>query len=267
MAKHLLGERHDVHVYDIDRRAVDELAELGAVGAASPVELARNCAHIGICVRDEHQVEQLLYGGSGLLEHAAIDTIIAIHSTVTQADILKWASAGQAARIRVIDAPITGGARGAEAGSLCYMLGGDEATVAAASPVFATSAEKIVHAGPVGSGILLKLCNNLITYAEFMAMSEATRLAEAGGLSAEVLREVGQSNGVINESMYQFISNRNALAGSCSEEQMDALFGVFGRLGEKDLDCALQCARDLGISLPSTAGLRETVYPLFMNKA
>ena len=147
------------------------------------------------------------------------------------------------------------------------MVGGDEATVAAASPVFETSADKVVHAGALGTGIILKLCNNLITYAEFMAMSEATRLAEAGGLSAEVLREVGKSNGVINESMYLFASNRNALAQSCSEEQMEELFGPFGKLGEKDLDCALQSASDLGISLPSTAGLRKDVYNLFLNKA
>ncbi|MFB3076466.1 MAG: NAD(P)-dependent oxidoreductase, partial [Lysobacterales bacterium] len=213
------------------------------------------------------QVEDLLYAESGLLENAAAGTIIAIHSTVTQAGILKWAADAQAKQIKLIDAPITGGASGAEAASLCYMVGGDEATVAAASPVFETSADKVVHAGVLGTGIILKLCNNLITYAEFMAMSEATRLAEAGGLSAEVLREVGKANGVINESMYKFASNRNALAQSCSEEQMEEFFGPFGRLGEKDLDCALQSASDLGLSLPSTASLRKDVYNLFMNKA
>jgi 3-hydroxyisobutyrate dehydrogenase len=139
--------------------------------------------------------------------------------------------------------------------------------VARARPVFETSADSVIHAGPVGSGLLLKLCNNVITYAEFMAMSEATRLAEAGGLSADLLREVGKSNGVVNESMYQFVSNRNALAASCTEQQMDEIFGPFGRLGEKDLDCALESASDMGVELPSTRRLRDAVLDLFMNRA
>jgi 3-hydroxyisobutyrate dehydrogenase len=266
-ARHLICERYHAHVYDVVQDAVDELVAMGAVGCDSPAQLAGVCAHIGVCVRDENQVEALLYGDAGLLQNASAGTIIAIHSTVTKAAILKWAAEADSHGIQLIDAPITGGANGAEAATLCYMVGGEAATVAAATPIFETSASKVVHAGPLGTGIILKLCNNLIAYAEFMAMSEATRLAEAGGLSAEVLREVGKSNGVINESMYLFASNRNALAQSCSEEEMEQIFGAFGKLGEKDLDCALQSADDLGIELPSTRRLRQDIYQLFLNKA
>jgi 3-hydroxyisobutyrate dehydrogenase len=83
----------------------------------------------------------------------------------------------------------------------------------------------------------------------------------------DLLREVGKSNGVVNESMHQFISNRNALAASCSEQEMVDIFGAYGQLGEKDLDCALASAREMKIDLPSTARLREVVYDLFLNKA
>jgi 3-hydroxyisobutyrate dehydrogenase len=266
-ARHLIGERYRVHVYDLFQPAVDELAELGAIGCNSMAELAAACEHIGICVRDDSQVEELLYGNSGLLENAAAGTIIAVHSTVTRAGILKWAADAEKRSIKLIDAPITGGAQGAEAGTLCYMVGGDTETVARATPVFETSADKVVHAGALGTGIVLKLCNNLITYAEFMAMSEATRLAEAGGLSADILREVGKSNGVINENMHSFISNRNALSASCTEAQMDEIFGAFGKLGEKDLACAIESARELGVSLPYTERLMGDVYKLFLNKA
>ncbi|MGI9284378.1 MAG: NAD(P)-dependent oxidoreductase [Pseudomonadales bacterium] len=266
-ASHLIGATYNAHVYDVYRPAVDELVEKGAIGCESVVELAAACKHIGICVRDNAQVEELLYGAGGLLENARANTTIAVHSTVTQAGIFKWAADASEKDIQLIDAPITGGAQGAEAGTLCYMVGGAEGTVKAATPVFDTSAEKVVHAGELGTGIVLKLCNNLITYAEFLAMSEATRLAEAGGLAADVLREVGKSNGVINESMHMFIANRNALAATCTEEQMEEIFGAFGRLGEKDLDCALQSAADLGVELPSTQRLRAVVLDLFLNKA
>ncbi|MBT4521179.1 MAG: NAD(P)-dependent oxidoreductase [Halieaceae bacterium] len=266
-AKRLLCDAFQTYVYDIVPSSVDELVALGALGCTSPAQVARACSHIGVCVRDDAQVESVLYGAQGILPNAAPGAVIAIHSTVTHAALIKWAADADAAGLQLIDAPVTGGAQGAEAGTLCYMVGGDIETLARVSPVFETSAATIIHAGELGTGIVLKLCNNLITYAEFMAMSEATRLAEAVGLSADTLREVGKSNGVVNESMHQFIGNRNALARTCTEAQMDEIFGPFGRLGEKDLDCALTSAGELGVDLPSTENLRKSVLALFLNKA
>ena len=142
-----------------------------------------------------------------------------------------------------------------------------EGPIVLAKPVFDISDDSVIHAGPVGAGLLLKLCNNVITYAQFLAMSEAERLAEAADLPVSLLREVGKSNGVVNESMFQFVSNRNAVADICTPEQMAEIFGPFGRLGEKDLDCALASGRQMGVSLPSTERLREVVLPLFLNEA
>lgn len=266
-ARHLIGKPWRAHVFDLAKPAVDELAAAGAVPARSVADLARHCQHIGICVRDDAQVEELLYGAEGILQNAGPDTLIAVHSTVSRAGLLRWAEDAAARDMQVIDAAISGGPQGAEEARLCYMVGGEEALVNRARPVFETSADSVIHAGGLGTGMLLKLCNNLITYAEFMAMSEAVRLAEGGGLAPELLREVGKSNGVINESMYQFISNRNALASQCSPAQMDEIFGAFGRLGEKDLDCALQSAAEMGLELPSTRRLRDQVLALFLNQA
>ena len=266
-ARHLIRDGFRVHVFDLYEPAVRELEAVGALAHDSVATLAGACTHIGICVRDDAQVESVLYGDNGVLAHAAPGTLVAIHSTVTRTGLLRWAGDAADSALLLVDAAVSGGAQGAESGTLCYMVGGDADVVARARPVLETSADSVIHAGPTGSGLLLKLCNNVMTYAGFLAMSEATRLAEAGGLSAELLREVGKSNGVVNESMFQFVSNRNALAQSCSEAQMDEIFGAFGRLGEKDLDCALESAAEMGVSLPSTARLREVVYPLFINRA
>ena len=266
-ARHLIGGDYRAHVYDVFQPAVAELAEMGAIACDSVAQLAGSCTHIGVCVRDDAQVDSVLYGTDGILENAAADTLVAIHSTVTRDALLRWSADAARQGIVLIDAAISGGAQGAEQGTLCYMVGGDAEIVARARPIFETSADSVIHAGELGTGLLLKLCNNLITYAEFMAMSEAARLAQAGGLSVDLLREVGKSNGVVNESMHQFISNRNALAASCSEQEMVDIFGAYGQLGEKDLDCALASAREMKIDLPSTARLREVVYDLFLNKA
>ncbi len=265
-AKHLIRDGFVARVFDIQTSRVRELAEQGALACQTVAELAASSNHIGICVRDDQQVEDVLYGVDGLFSQAASGTLVSIHSTVTRASFLKWVDDGKQQEITVIDAAISGGAQGAELGSLCYMVGGEISDFDKAKPVFETSASKVIHAGNVGSGLLLKLCNNMITYAEFLAMSEAVKLADAGGIDFNLLKEVGQSNGIINDVMHQFISNRNTLAKSCSEREMEELFGVFGRLGEKDLDCALSSGVDLGVDLPSTKGLREVIYDLFMNR-
>jgi 3-hydroxyisobutyrate dehydrogenase len=222
--------------------------------------------HIGICVRDDAQVQNLLHGDDGIFAHAAPGTLIAIHSTVTQANLLLWAQEASSLGLNLIDAPITGGAHRALDGTLCYMVGGSVEQLAQGSPVFQTSAEKIVHAGPVGSGIALKLCNNFIQYTEFVAMVEATRLAEACGLSVDVLRDVGLSNGVVNQQMFMFASGRNAVVKTASEEDMDAYFGAMGRLGRKDLECAISTANDKGVVMPTAQYICDRIENVFMAK-
>ena len=254
------------HVYDVYAPAVEELVAEGATGCASVAALAKACVHIGICVRDDDQVQSLLYGDDGIFAHASPGTMIAIHSTVTQANVLLWAQEASDLGFNLIDAPITGGAHRALDGTLCYMVGGSAEQLAQGSPVFQTSAEKIVHAGPVGSGIALKLCNNFIQYTEFVAMVEATRLAEACGLSVEVLRDVGLSNGVVNQQMFMFASGRNAVVKTTSEEEMDAYFGAMGRLGRKDLECAISTANDKGISMPTAQYVCDRIENVFMAK-
>ena len=78
---------------------------------------------------------------------------------------------------------------------------------------------------------------------------------------------MGKSNGVITENMHGFISNRNALAAGCTEEQMDEFFGAFGRLAEKDLACAIESASALGVTLPYAEKLQGDAYNMFINKA
>jgi 3-hydroxyisobutyrate dehydrogenase len=263
-AQRLITGEFTAHVFDLYQPAVDELAAAGAVACASVAELAGACEHIGICVRDDAQVEELLYGADGILANAGAGTVVAIHSTVTQANVLQWAAEAAQKSLVLIDAPITGGAHRAVDGTLCYMVGGDEAILERVTPVFKTSAEKVVHAGPLGSGIALKLCNNFIQYTEFVAMAEATRLAQACGLSVEVLRDVGLSNGVVNEQMHLFVTGRNSLVASCSAEEMDQFFGAMGRLGRKDLDCALSTAAERGVTLPTAEYVRDRIEDVFL---
>ncbi len=265
MAKRLAGSEYALTVYDINLAACAELEALGAAVAASPAVLAAQADVIGVCVRDDNDVEQVLTGEQGILSTAKAGTVVVIHSTVRQSTILAMAELASKQGVTVIDAPITGGASGAENGTLCYMVGGDAETVEKVRPVFMTSAQKVIRAGDLGSGIALKLCNNLVTYAEFIAIHEASKLAEAAGLSLEVLGEVGQANGVITPQMQMFIENRNALYKGCSEADFKAIFGGFAALGVKDLQAALESAAQLGIDLPATTVNHTLIEKVFFN--
>lgn len=265
MARRLAGSEYALTVYDINPAACAELEALGAAVAASPAELAGQADVIGVCVRDDNDVEQVLTSEQGILSAAKAGTVVAIHSTVRQSTILAMAELAKKQGVIVIDAPITGGASGAESGTLCYMLGGDAETVEKVRPVFMTSAQKVIHAGDLGAGIALKLCNNLVTYAEFIAIHEASKLAEAAGLSLDVLGEVGQANGVITPQMQMFIENRNALYKGCSEADFKAIFGGFAALGVKDLQAALESAAQLGIELPATTVNHTLIEKVFFN--
>ena len=265
MARNLVCDTLEAWVYDVQQAPVDELVALGA-HAGSPAEIARHCRVIGLCVRDDRDVDALLYGEAGMLAQTAPGSVIAVHSTVTQAGLLRWAADAAARGIDLIDAPVSRGKLGKEPHFLCYMVGGDAAVLERCRPVLETSAESIIHAGPLGAGIALKLCNNLITYLEFIAMSEALAIATRSGLSIDVLAEVGRGNGVINERMVAFAANRGKLQEQLGEAGFAAAFGPFGKLGEKDLDAALETARSLGLHLPATELARSTIHDVFMNR-
>ena len=265
MARNLVCDTLEAWVHDVQQAPVDELVALGA-RSATPADIARHCRVIGLCVRDDRDVEALLYGEEGMLALAAPGTVIAIHSTVTQSGLLRWAKDAAERGVDLIDAPVTRGKLGKEPHFICYMVGGTAEVLERCRPVLETSAESIIHAGPLGAGIALKLCNNMITYLEFIAMSEALAIAERSGLSIEVLADVGRGHGVINDRMVAFASNRSKLREQLGEAGFAAAFGPFGKLGEKDLDAALDTARSLELHLPATALARTMIHDVFMNR-
>lgn len=254
-----------VTVYDVMAAPVAEMVALGAAAASSVADIARSCELIGVCVRDDNDVDSLLYGDEGLLALAAPGTIVAIHSTVTKNNVLRWAKDGAERDIHIIDAPITGGAQGAADGTLCIMVGGPDEMLERAQAMFGCTSKKVVHGGDVGAGIALKLANNLINYAGFTAISEGVALVKHYGLNPDHLYAVGQANGVITPMMQQFISGREGLLAGCTREEMESIFGPFAGLAEKDLDHALNLAEELKLELAATKQVRKGIRKTFLN--
>ncbi len=252
MAERLVAAGLETTVYDVVSEAVDALVKAGAHAAASPRQLALASDVIGVCVRDDADVRQVCYGEDGLLAGAAKGCVVAIHSTVLPDTVREVASRAATTGVGVVDACITGGQAGAKQGKLTYMVGGDAADLERCRPAFATAAARIVHTGPLGSGAATKLCNNLMTYQAWVSAYEATLLAQACGVSQDVLEEVTRSNGNMTDPMLAFLALHKAPEEARASEGFQALLRGFMELAEKDLAATLSLARQHGVALPGT---------------
>jgi 3-hydroxyisobutyrate dehydrogenase-like beta-hydroxyacid dehydrogenase len=145
------------------------------------------------------------------------------------------------------------------------MLGGEAALTDRCRTLLTTGGNAVVHAGPVGAAIALKLCNNMMTYASFVAIHEAYILARAFELDPELLHQVSSVNGVITPSMAAFIRSRDQVAKQ-GAAAVQAAFGPHGANGKKDMAAALQSAKRLEVSLPGAQKTAELVDDVFVNR-
>ena len=257
----------EMWVFDVVPDPVQVLVAAGARAASSMAGLARECDLIGVCVRNDDDVDQLLYGPGGLLENARPGTVVAIHSSVLQGSVMRWNGDAAAKSIRLVDAPVTRNAMG----TFGYMLAGDDEVVARCRPIMSLGGNTVVEVGAVGAGIALKLCNNMMTYAAIVAAHEAFRLAQACGLSAQLMMEIGKVNGVVTPQMGAFLTGRieaakraEGAAGTSGGMRMAA--APAADLGRKDLRCALDSAEKLGLRLPATKLHAEIIEDVFFGR-
>ncbi len=263
MARRLLAGGLETTVLDVVEAPVEELVREGAKAAQSPRELAARSDVVGVCVRDDADVRAVLGGEDGLLAGAAPGTVIALHSTILPSTVREVAAAAAERGVGLLDACITGGAANAAAGRLTYIVGGEAAHLERCRPVFETSAMKIVHTGPLGSGAATKLCNNLMTYLAWLSAFESFHLARAAGLSQEKLEEVTRSNGNLTEPMQAFLALHKAPEETRRSKDFQAVLRSFLTLAEKDLSVTLAFAREVGVALPGTGLVAQLMARIY----
>lgn len=158
--------------------------------ASSPAELAAASDLVCLCVVGDDDVREVVNGDSGVLAGLASGGIVAIHSTVHPDTCREISEAAAKQGVSVIDAPVSGGGPAVEEGKLLVMVGGEEQDVERCRPVFATYADPIVHLGPLGSGQVTKILNNLLFTANLGAALSTLDLGESLGIPRVRLAEV-----------------------------------------------------------------------------
>jgi 3-hydroxyisobutyrate dehydrogenase-like beta-hydroxyacid dehydrogenase len=256
MAKKMVEWPGGLTVYDIRPEAMTPLAERGASLADSVADVAR-ADIISITVLNDEQVRDVV---AELANSAKPGTIIAIHSTISDATAVELARELEPQDIHVIDAPISGGGRAARFGQLATMVGASDEIFARVKEPFSHWAELVVHAGPPGAGTRMKLARNMLTYTTWAAVGEAWKLAEAAGLNLQdlgnVVRHTDKLTGGAGAIMFRDDTK--------DLEPGNFLYDGFMHtrsLGEKDLSLALALADEVSVDLPLARLALERLGP------
>ncbi len=225
---------------DLKAKGVEELASLKAVAEAADV--------IIMIVPDTPQVDEVLFGADGIASGLSAGKLVIDMSSISPIETKAFAEKIAGLGCDYVDAPVSGGEVGAKAASLTIMVGATDEGFARAKPLFELMGKNITHVGPISAGQTTKVANQIIVALNIEAVAEALLFASKAGADPAKVREAlmgGFASSKILEIHAERMINRT----------FDPGFRI--RLHQKDLNLALQNAREMGLSLPNTATAQE----------
>jgi 2-hydroxy-3-oxopropionate reductase len=248
MVKNLLKAGYPILCYDVVPAPLKELAAAGATVAASNREVAEKSEVVVTMLPNSPHVEQAVLGPKGILEGARSGLLLLDMSTISPIVSQKVAAEAAKKDVKMLDAPVSGGEKGAIEGTLSIMVGGERAVFDKVLPIFQAMGKTITYIGPIGSGGFVKLANQIIVAINLTAIAEALVLGTKAGIDLELM---------IN-------ALSGGLAGSkCLDQKRNNYLqhafqpGFKIDLHSKDLNLIMESAEKLGVPLPTTALVRE----------
>lgn len=241
MARHVLDAGFELVVNDARRMAAEPLLEAGAEWANGPAEVAEGCRIVISCLPSPGSVEEVALGASGLVRNWREGDIYIDMSTNSPSMVRNIAAQAAPRGVAVLDAPVSGGTKGAEAGTLTIMVGGDTAALEKARPLLEPMASRIFHVGDVGCGNVAKLVNNMIGLACNSICAEGLVLGTRAGIDPQVLFDLLSVSTANNWSLQQY--PRTVFKG-------DFAPGFKIGLAHKDIRLALGLGEEYGVPLP-----------------
>ncbi|MBI4561043.1 MAG: 2-hydroxy-3-oxopropionate reductase [Candidatus Rokubacteria bacterium] len=248
MARNLLTGGYPLIVHNRSQGPVQALVEAGAKAAPSPKAVAEQVDYLITMLPNSPDVELVALGPNGIIEGARPGLRFVDMSTISPLVSQKVARALEPQGVQMLDAPVSGGEKGAIEGTLSIMVGGDKAVFEQVLPLFQAMGKTITHLGPLGAGGFTKLANQIIVAVNLTAIAEALTLAAKAGLDIELAIK----------------ALAGGLAGSrCLEQKTPNYLGRTYKPGfkielhYKDLGLIMETSRALGVPLPTTAVVQE----------
>ena len=248
MAHHLRKAGYELWVYARRSECMNTLLDEGATACASPREVAEHTDIIFTMVSDTPDVEDIITGENGLLDSTRPGSVIVDMSTISPTATRALADLLELHGIDMLDAPVSGGEKGAIDGTLSIMVGGKAEVFERVKPLFELMGKNIVHIGDNGAGQVTKACNQVVIAQAIAAIGEAYLLAHANGVDPHKVRE----------ALLGGFAGSRALE-SHGLRMLDGNYqpGFKTRLHKKDMRIVMETAEELGIALPGAAAVTQ----------
>ena len=248
MARNLLRAGYPLVVLNRSRAAVDELVAEGATAGRSPQDVAAVSDVVITMLPDSGDVEAVVLGLDGVAFGIRRGSLYVDMSTIAPGTARKVAQEMRARGVDVLDAPVSGGEKGAIDAALSIMVGGSDEAFARAEPVLRKLGKNIVHVGPDGAGQVTKACNQIVVGVTIEAVAEALALAAASGVDQVAVR-AALLGGFAQSKVLEVHGQR----------MIDRAFapGFKSRLHRKDMNIAVNAGHEAGLELGAAALVRE----------
>jgi len=243
MTRRLLEAGFDVTVWNRSPAKAEALGEAGARVAGTVAELMESVEVVMLCLANTEVVEAVVFGDGGVAEHGRHgQTLVDFSSSDPQATRDFATRLSERCGMPWIDCPVSGGVAGAEAGNLMMMAGGEAADLDAIRPLLAPLAARVTHMGPVGTGQVTKVCNQMVVGCQAAVLAEMVALAEASGVDATRLVEA-LAGGFADSTPFRILTPRMAKGDFAAPSwHLRTLL--------KDLDMAVAQSRRSGSATP-----------------
>ncbi len=248
MSRKIREAGYELVVHDVSKDAAMPAVQEGAEWADTPAAVAAACRVVITCLPTPQSVQDVVLGESGLRFGWKAGDIYIDMSTNAPLTVRLIAEAAAPLGVKVLDAPVSGGTKGAEQGTLTIMVGGDPAVLEEARPVLEPMANKIFHLGNVGCGNVAKLVNNMIGLACNSICAEGFVLGVKAGIDPQALYDLLTISTANNWSLQQY--PRTVFKG-------DFAPGFKISLAHKDINLALGLGQEYGVPLPVAEAVKE----------
>jgi 3-hydroxyisobutyrate dehydrogenase len=243
MTRRLLAAGYPLTLWNRTPDKCAPLLELGAHRAENPAELCRDACVVMLCLANTEVVREVVFGPGGIVEGARPGQLLVDFSSLEPAATREMAAELEARTgMRWVDAPVSGGTPGAEAGTLAIMAGGREEDVERVRPVLAHLGQRLTRMGEVGAGQVTKVCNQMIVACNALVIAEVVALAERSGVDASLIAQA-LAGGFADSKPLQI------LAPQMAASQFEPIKWHVRTL-LKDLDTAVKLSREQGSATP-----------------
>lgn len=253
MAKNLLKDGYELIVFDLNKKSMEELTNLGAEAAATPADLASKAKIIITMLPNSPEVKEVALGKNGVIEGATEGSVLIDMSSIAPLASREIAEVLSKNGVEMLDAPVSGGEPKAIEGTIAVMVGGKKEVFDANYDIMMAMAGSVVYVGEIGAGNIAKLCNQVVVALNIAAVSEALVLAQKAGVSPDLVYKAirgGLAGSTVMDAKAPMMMDRNYKPGF----RID--------LHIKDMTNVLETSRSVGVPLPLASQVMEIMQAI-----